>query len=609
MFNKSKKPRYANREEKEENIVQKTIEWICMDLQPLSTIESDYFRELMLVNNPEYKVLGRKGAIKRLYILEDEIRTFILELIQTNDPWFSVTVDHWTSIANQNYTGMTIHWIGEDGVLNNIQLGCWLHEGNSESETLIDDFVSKLFEKCQLTTAKISAVVSDTTANMNLFGELLEKQNIPHIYCTDHVIQCTAKMAFKDRNFFYDVDHNNNIYNEHQQNQSEKFKLMEKCRKLVEIFSKSCQKQDLLLQQQSKMGIYKNKQPLKTVADVCTRWWSTYSMLSRLLYLKPAIVGLSVDNLLPMDKCLTENEWMVVMDIIEILKPFKMAQKHLEGEKYVTISFIPLMIENIEKRLKSYLLCPQSNDNVKELVQRMINDHQIRWGKDHMQKFNSTVLRGNRNRQVGLHPIVVLSTALDPRLKNLTFLHDDEEKNCVWAYVLENMMDIAKTSIQNQDYPITNSSNSEHGVNCDLDSDTEDFFDEIHHSQNIPTNNENETNNHNSEHLRLVCQQELSSYQQHKLLEIYAINEGKKTINCPLKKFWIQKKGQFPILYMLAMKYLCIPATSAPSERVFSTASRIISKFRNRINHDTAGSILFVNGSLEWYKKNVSEKE
>ena len=63
MFNKSKKPRYANREEKEENIVQKTIEWICMDLQPLSTIESDYFRELMLVNNPEYKVLGRKGAI------------------------------------------------------------------------------------------------------------------------------------------------------------------------------------------------------------------------------------------------------------------------------------------------------------------------------------------------------------------------------------------------------------------------------------------------------------------------------------------------------------------------------------------------------------------
>jgi hypothetical protein len=41
-------------------------------------------------------------------------------------------------------------------------------------------------------------VVSDTAANMNLFGKILEDgYDIPHHYCIDHILQLTAKLALK----------------------------------------------------------------------------------------------------------------------------------------------------------------------------------------------------------------------------------------------------------------------------------------------------------------------------------------------------------------------------------------------------------------------------
>ena len=48
--------------------------------------------------------------------------------------------------------------------------------------------------------------------------------------------------------------------------------------------------------------------------------------------------------------------------------------------------------------------------------------------------------------------------------------------------------------------------------------------------------------------------------------------------NCPLK--WWKNTGskQFPLLFECAQKYLCMLATSVPSERVFSTAGNVLNK-------------------------------
>ena len=151
-------------------------------------------------------------------------------------------------------------------------------------------------------------------------------------------------------------------------------------------------------------------------------------------------------------------------------------------------------------------------------------------------------------------------------------------------------------------------SNSENVTNTiqnkKIDSDFEDFIDEIERDQNsyLQIMNGNEDTTTANSYFKNLCNIELESYKKTASLQIRKLDTfGNKVFTCPLKDFWLVKKDQFPIICDLAMKYLCIPATSAPSERVFSVASKIISKFRNRINDENAGTILFVHGNLEWY--------
>jgi hypothetical protein len=52
------------------------------------------------------------------------------------------------------------------------------------------------------------------------------------------------------------------------------------------------------------------------------------------------------------------------------------------------------------------------------------------------------------------------------------------------------------------------------------------------------------------------------------------------------------KAWDFPIITQIARDYHAIPATSAPSERVFSMASNLISKKRTRISSENVRYVL-----------------
>lgn len=67
----------------------------------------------------------------------------------------------------------------------------------------------------------------------------------------------------------------------------------------------------------------------------------------------------------------------------------------------------------------------------------------------------------------------------------------------------------------------------------------------------------------------------------------------------PLQWWSDEGKKRFPVMFQLAAKYLSIPATSVPSERVFSTAGQVISDKRNRIGDENARMLTVLHGNLQ----------
>ncbi len=59
-----------------------------------------------------------------------------------------------------------------------------------------------------------------------------------------------------------------------------------------------------------------------------------------------------------------------------------------------------------------------------------------------------------------------------------------------------------------------------------------------------------------------------------------------------LLNFWQTHKLQYPQMYVLALKYLSIPATSASAERSFSTLKRTITDQRTRLDPALVGKMI-----------------
>ena len=63
--------------------------------------------------------------------------------------------------------------------------------------------------------------------------------------------------------------------------------------------------------------------------------------------------------------------------------------------------------------------------------------------------------------------------------------------------------------------------------------------------------------------------------------------------------WWKVHAVSFPRVSCLAKRYLCIPATSSPSERVFSTGGNIVTCHRAALKPDKVDQLVFLARNLE----------
>ena len=609
-------------EQLQEQIKGDACEWLLEDMLPTSIAESEPFRKFLK------KVIsttgGNKGIlpVNRLtregcdnWIEQKEIMMRRKLVTQTEGQVLCLTIDHWTSRGKQSYTGMTCHWIDDDFAGHAVELGCFLNEAGHDADSVTLDFYEKLFQDCGFKDRTIFSVTSDTTGNMNKFGiKLSEEQGVHHIYCTDHVIQLTAHLGYLDKKYMDDdteqlgADEDGWLtLVDHPTFRIDDFKTLTKARVLVNFFSHSIAATNRLKNVQAGdeacQRLYgKNYIPLKVVTDVVTRWWSTYSMIDRLLWLQVPISIMIVSNECP---GLSSDDWKYLGEIKEVLKPFMKAQKMLEGEKYVTSSWVLETIQMLREGLESATTAFPSNKYDKvahNLAKVLLKDLNCRWGES--SSYDGIVKRGRMNRQVGVHPALVMASFLDPRFKDLKHLAPGK-KLMVEEDIYIEMIGVLKDSkYGGVDMTATEgySSNDddEDDNSCDggvlggpVDNGMMEELLARYGDGNVRLQMDQQ-----QDHAH-IARTELEAYKSLPVLPAFQLRRRGRVKTLDPLQWWKQKQDQFPILAKLARIYLAVPATSAPSERVFSKANHIISKTRCRLDPAKAGRMIWLSSMIK----------
>lgn len=353
------------------------------------------------------------------------------------------------------------------------------------------------------------------------------------------------------------------------------------------------------------------------IADVATRWNSSFYAWARLIKLKSYIQTLLAElmNSLEADAkkdgknleeiMLTSNEWDLLQQLISILGPFEEATQYLGGEKYVTHSIMHPIIKEIKRLLllpstptiptTSTLPRPTSSTSSTLTTSATLNEIllEIENAEDvfvliEEVEINETVNtkdNSQRKNKFDLSKPLETRNKLDEVKKNLY------EAMCYyWQFIPE-------------DYLV--STILDPRIKC-MNEDDENEAEEIlrkkyeEYSANyLPTPIESRSSSPTPIESTIYQPKLFAIFEQNQLRRASDevteyLREDKITFNQNPFEWWASKKGKYPILAKIARTYLAAPATSTPSERLFSDAGNVLSEKRTRMDSELFKRIIFL---------------
>jgi zinc finger BED domain-containing protein 1 (E3 SUMO-protein ligase ZBED1) len=368
---------------------------------------------------------------------------------------------------------------------------------------------------------------------------------------------------------------------------------MKACRTLVGHFSHSSQAAKKLKEKQADL-----QRQLGVLQDVSTRWWSTYTMTERLMFLKIYFDLMEREGSLSCN--LTESQWVITGLVRDVLKPFMLAQKVLEGEKYVTLSFVPGIVHGIRNGLVNIENNPEIPESVKSLSLKMLDDFVKRWGSgDDNTVFTENETEGYQRRLKGFSKLTMMAAACDPRTKMLRGI-PETDRGLLWNYIRDKMLEIAHGD---ESAPVTSSGVLHQYIACE--NSEPDYYDVL--MEDVQFDVDRDILPDISLEDKVTA--ELAHYRALPVLPGKKTDAAGKIVHVNPLLWWRDQQEKLPIMSKLARRVLCIPATSAPSERVFSAAGLTIAHRRASLNAENAAALIFLHDSWSEIEKMEKESE
>lgn len=506
--------------------------------QPFSLVEEASFKKFARWI-PGYDLPSRKQVssvlIPRLYEKckeEVELRLSNADLVEK----ICLTIDLWTSRANEAYLAITGHFITKTFEMESVLLGCE-HFPERHTSANIQDFLSNTVRQWKI-EEKINFVISDNATNVQ---KALTDLNWKHFGCYGHTLNLIVQSALtsvKDT--------------------------LEKVKSIVQFFKKSTVATEKLLRYQKNEN--NSTIPLKLKQDMPTRWNSTLHMIARFVELQAAIKSTAavIGKDLPIITC---EEWILMEQLSIVLKPFDEITEAMSGEKYITSGSIIIitrcLIKTCDKLLAEHVT-PLSDENTVSPAATVA--HRLREGLK------------ERLGNVEKSGTFSICTFLDPRYKTSGF-EDKAEAAKTKKKIIDMVQSfIAKKSpIQPETQVVNETPVRQKGVS------PWSILTEI-----ISENRPQKIGTALSKAI-----QEVDMYLEDDLLPVHQLDGS---WSCPLK-WWQSHHQKYPNLSELFRQYGNILATSVPCERVFSKAGLLISDRRTRLDHKKVAQIMFIHGN------------
>lgn len=290
---------------------------------------------------------------------------------------------------------------------------------------------------------------------------------------------------------------------------------------------------------------------------------------------------------------LSSDEWDLLQHLVIILGPFEEATRYLGGEQYITHSIMIPLIEEIKSLLSSNSstssTSPVTVFNSSEILQEIENAPDVFIMIEEVEiSENSNVENNNNQTNIDLDKPLETKELLDKVKKDLYNAICFYWKVLPEDYLLSTILDPRIKSMGNKI--------EEEEILCKNYEEFKENYLPTPIESRAPSPTPSETSVTNLIPIyrpRLFSIFDQNQPKASNEVEEY-LKEDKISHNqCPFN-WWLNKKDKYPILAKMARIHLAIPATSTPSERLFSDAGNLLSAKRTKINSELFKSIMFL---------------
>ena len=494
---------------------------------------------------PQYRQVSRtslrRDALKYWDIAKKDMQLGFLN-IKTG---VSLTCDVWSSAGScpKSYLCVTAHWIDPSTWVMNKRVIAFELFAHPHTGARLFAILVSVIETYNLRD-KIFSISFDNASNNTAAAKRLIAKYKPildgsffHTRCVCHIINLAVQDGLKM------ID-----------STIEKFKTV-----LTRVFGKN----KATMEKYRKFAISINVTPYSPHWDCDTRWSSTCMMFESLTRQRIAL-QLFYDTISKGKNPVSDYDWDLMEEFVEMLKVFKQSTTFLSGVYYPTSPLLLNELWLMSAQLERF----EQRSEIFVLVTRPMRQKLVKYFKEMPPLFTCAAALNPCINVTGVEALITkISMSLNLHKDNSNYIRNQIN---IFNDTFTNLFDIYATKYGNMSNTFASVTDSTSGASGSGGGRT-DFHIDLYNYLLEEQNKRART---------LTPSSELGIYMGSNFLKFMSAPQFK---NLDLLAWWREKEAQFPILSVMARDLLTVQASTVASESAFSFSGRVLSKLRTNL--------------------------